>query len=279
VISRLAAECGFDLAGVACAEPLAEFAYFRGWVAAGMAGAMRYLTDRRGELRADPRNLLPTARSIICVGKRYDPQASPEEIEDYHVVVRRGLENLRDRLRAERGPFDAKICVDTAPLLERAYARWAGLGFIGKNHCLINQARGSWFFLGELLVSLELTPGAPPPDRCGSCTRCIEACPTGALTHFGDLDARLCIAYRTIEMGEDLGEDHYGCTLCQQVCPWNRHADGKMNRDAVFDGGAARLSPDAACPGPGDRRGLRTLLQPGILRRDRGVSQGRRPTA
>ena len=108
MISRLAAECGFDLAGIARAEPLPEFDRFRQWVAAGMAGGMRYLTDRRGELRADPRYLLPTARSMVCVGKLYHPQAPPEQVEDYHLVVRRGLEQLRQRLRHAFGPFDAK---------------------------------------------------------------------------------------------------------------------------------------------------------------------------
>jgi epoxyqueuosine reductase len=135
--------------------------------------------------------------------------------------------------------FDWKICVDTAPLLERAYARHAGLGWIGKNTCLINQGMGSWFFLGELLLSLELEPDQPPPDRCGVCRRCIDACPTAAIVPTGleegpvwALDSRLCISYFTIElrgavpeeMRPGIGRHVFGCDICQDVCPWNRRA-------------------------------------------------------
>ena len=171
-----------------------------------MAGAMGYLTDHRAGIRADPRLLLPTARSIISVGKLYNgPEPRSTELldpenawisryawgEDYHQVVRAGLEKLVEKLGGEH---DWKICVDTAPLLERSYAREAGLGWIGKNTCLINQQMGSWFFLGEILTSLEIAPDFPPPDRCGTCTRCIDACPTHAIPREGyQVDARRCI--------------------------------------------------------------------------------------
>lgn len=251
-VKRLAHECGFELAGVARAEPAREAAWFQEWAAAGMAGEMRYLADRRAELRNDPRALLPSARSIICVGKLYNgPQ--PYSIrfnecerawisryawgEDYHDILRNGLRRLCARLE-EAGPFDWKICVDTAPLLERVYARQAGLGWIGRNTCLIHEGQGSWFFLGELLVSLELEPDSPPPDRCGTCTRCIEACPTRAIVPTGKpepawaLDARRCISYFTIELRGPAPEEHragignhvFGCDICQDVCPWNRKA-------------------------------------------------------
>src|ERR1035438_4492150 len=146
---------------------------------------MRYLTDHRAAVREDPRNLLPSARSIVCVGKLYQtpwPHSTQFHDEDrawisryawgddYHGVLRRGLEQLAARVAERAGPFESKICVDTAPLPERSYARLAGLGWIGKNTCLIDQQSGSWFFLGELLVSLEIAPGAPPPDRCGTCS-------------------------------------------------------------------------------------------------------------
>ena len=245
-VKALARECGFELAGIAPAEPAAERDYYHRWVSQGFAGEMNYLTDRRAEVRNDPRNLLPSARSVICVGKLYNgpepysTKFSEPELgwisryawgSDYHDVLRSGLARMVERLREEQ-PFDYKICVDTAPLLERAYARRAGLGWIGKNTCLINQQAGSWFFLGELLVSLPIEPDAPPPDRCGTCTRCIDACPTGALVPDGPayaLDSRLCISYFTIELHaavpvavrQEIGNHVFGCDICQDVCPWN----------------------------------------------------------
>ena len=255
LIRQLARECGFELAGVARAAPLEEAVYYHRWVADGYAGEMRYLTDRRADVRDDPRNLLPSARSIICVGKLYNgPEPRPDRHdddelacisryawgEDYHDVLRQGLERLAEKLRGHvLEPFDWKICVDTAPLLERAYARRAGLGWIGKNTCLINEPMGSWFFLGELLVSLELEPDQPPPDRCGTCTRCIDACPTAAILPTGSsngpewaIDSRLCISYFTIELRgpvpaearPDIGNHVFGCDICQDVCPWNERA-------------------------------------------------------
>jgi epoxyqueuosine reductase len=254
-IKSLARECGFELAGIAAAAPVVDAGYYGRWVADGMAGEMGYLTDRRAGLREDPRLLLPSARSILCVGKLYNgPEPYSTEFEgedrawisryawgeDYHQVLRRGLERVVEGLRAaEAGPFEWKICVDTAPLLERAYARHAGLGWIGKNTCLINQAMGSWFFLGELLLSLEVEADVAPPDRCGSCRRCIEACPTEAIVRRGAaggpewaLDARLCIAYFTIELRGEVAEEAragigrhvFGCDICQDVCPWNGRA-------------------------------------------------------
>jgi epoxyqueuosine reductase len=254
-IKTLALECGFELAGIAPAVPVPESAYYSQWIAGGLAGEMRYLMDRRAGLRADPRQLLASARSILCVGKLYNaPQPYSTAFagddlawisryawgEDYHQVLQRGLARVVDGLRAmSPTPFDWKICVDTAPLLERAYARHAGLGWIAKNTCLINQAMGSWFFLGELLLSLDLEPDRPPPGRCGSCTRCIEACPTDAIVPTGlpegpqwALDSRLCISYFTIELRgaapetarQAIGRHVFGCDICQDVCPWNRRA-------------------------------------------------------
>lgn len=259
-MKTLARECGFELAGIAPAVPLADFARFESWRAAGMAGEMSYLTDRRGDMRSDPRHLLPSAQSIVCVGKLYNtdyPYSTEYDKpgcgwisryawgDDYHDVLRDGLERLVQRIaEAIDEPFESKICVDTAPLLERSYARAAGLGWIGKNSCLINQQQGSWFFLGEILLSIPLAPDSPPPDRCGSCTRCIDACPTSAIAPSPNggwrLDARACISYATIEKRGDLpaelrermGNHIFGCDICQDVCPWNSKAP--LTTDEAF---------------------------------------------
>lgn len=158
---------------------------------------------------------------------------------DYHDVLSNSLETLVKRLLAIWGDFEYRVCVDTAPLLERSYARAAGLGWIGRNTCLINEPLGSWFFLGEILISLELPPDSPPPDRCGTCTSCIDACPTQALIPVAgstgqewQLDARLCISTLTIEQkgatpeATRAGTGHhlFGCDICQDVCPWNRRS-------------------------------------------------------
>jgi epoxyqueuosine reductase len=245
---------GFDLVGIAAAEPSLEALFYPEWLARGYAGEMGYLKGRRGEMRQNPKTLLADARSIICVGLVYNtPGPYSVEIEahgqgwisryawgqDYHTVLRQKLEALAEALEAECGPFHNKICVDTAPLLERAYARQAGLGWIAKNTCLINQQVGSWVFLGELITSLDLEPDGPVADRCGSCTRCIDACPTDALVPTGvaagpayALDSRRCISYWTIELRGSIaegdraavGQHLFGCDICQDVCPWNRRA-------------------------------------------------------
>jgi epoxyqueuosine reductase len=250
IIRNLAAECGFDLAGVAAPGESPDFGRFRGWVERGLAGEMRYLTDHRADLRTDPAHLLPGCRSAICVGLVYnspEPYSNhftdPERAwisryawgDDYHEIIRAKLEKLTCKLK-EIEEFRSRACVDTAPLLERSLANRAGLGWIGKNTCLIDQKAGSWFFLGELLTTLDLTPDEPPPDRCGTCTRCIEACPTQAIVPSPDgrfeLDARLCISYFTIELRTAIPEAQralmgphiFGCDICQDVCPWNRRA-------------------------------------------------------
>ncbi|MDA1316049.1 MAG: tRNA epoxyqueuosine(34) reductase QueG [Acidobacteria bacterium] len=251
-VKSLARETGFDLAGIAAPGPTLESLFYPEWLAAGFHGEMSYLEGRRGDLRAAAHELLPSAKSVISLGLIYDtpgPSTSAVDTEtqgwvsryawgeDYHDVIRKLLYELVERIEAAAGPFDSKVCVDTAPLLERAYAHHAGLGWIGKNTCLINQQIGSWVFLGEILTSLELQPDDPAPFRCGTCTRCIDACPTDALVPVGlpdgpshALDATKCISYWTIELRgpiprEDrasLGPHIFGCDICQDVCPWNR---------------------------------------------------------
>jgi epoxyqueuosine reductase len=247
-IKSLAGECGFELCGITPAVPHEDFTRFDDWRRAGMAGDMTYLTDHRGDLRSDPRNLLPEARTLVCLGKLYNTPYDRTAQDchtgwisryawgsDYHEVLREALNSLGTRIATVHGEqFPWRACVDTAPLLERSYAKAAGLGWIGKNTCLINQQIGSWFFLAELLLPLDLTPDFPAPDRCGSCRRCIDSCPTGALVPDANggwkLDARHCISYLTIEKRGPLAEDEaerlghhlFGCDICQDVCPWNR---------------------------------------------------------
>jgi epoxyqueuosine reductase len=211
---------------------------------------MRYLTDHRAAIRSDPAHLLPGVRSIVCVGLVYNgPEpysmhfSDPERAwisryawgDDYHEILRLKLHDLDCKLK-QIEDFESRICVDTAPLLERSFAQAAGLGWIGRNTCIINQQVGSWFFLGELLTTLDLEPDSPVPDRCGTCTRCIDACPTAAIVPSPDgrfeLDARLCISYFTIELRDAIPQEHrgemgphiFGCDICQDVCPWNRRA-------------------------------------------------------
>ncbi len=261
-IRTLARDCGFELAGVAGAIPAADRVRYHEWTAAGWAGEMRYLADHRAALRDDPRRLLPNARSVIAVGKLYQtpwPHTTRFTGDergwisryawgaDYHDVLRHGLERLLAAIAGHTGPFESKICVDTAPLLERTYARLAGLGWIGRNTCLINQRMGSWFFLGEALISLAIAPDSPPPDRCGTCTRCIDACPTAALVPGRGLDATRCISYYTIELRGAIPEPEraaigahvFGCDICQDVCPWNRRAP--VTADPAFQ--PAHLAP------------------------------------
>jgi len=250
IIHDLAADCGFDVAGVASNSPVPEFARFQSWAERGLAGEMGYLTDHRKTLRNEPEELLPGLKSIVCVGVVYN---APEPYStafsdadrawisryawgtDYHLLLRQKLEYFALKL-IQIQDFSYRICVDTTPLLERSFARQAGLGWIGRNTCLINQNLGSWLFLGELLTTLELAPDSPPPDRCGTCTACIDACPTAAIVPSPDgqfdLDSRLCISYFTIELRSSIPEAHrpslghhvFGCDICQDVCPWNRRA-------------------------------------------------------
>jgi epoxyqueuosine reductase len=231
---------GFDLAGVAPAAPTEHSERLREWIDRGYAGAMAYLGERLEE-RIDPRRVLEGARSVVVVGLVYAPDAAaPAAAEvqlaryavgdDYHEV-------LIDRLRALAAAVEvlagcevaARAYVDTGPVAERAMAARAGLGWIGKNSCLIHPEHGSYLFLGALLLDLELAPGAPEPDHCGSCRACLDACPTDAFAEPYVLDATRCIAYTTIEdpgpIPEPLREGHgswvFGCDICQQVCPWN----------------------------------------------------------
>jgi len=256
IVKRAADEAGFDLAGIAPAADAPELKHFPEWIAAGRAGEMKYMEarDDRGDLkRASLARVAPWARSVIVCAINYNTD-HPHSMEvndpsrgwisryawsreDYHDVVLRRLKQVEAALRQAVPPesqttLATRSYVDTGPIVERVYAKYAGVGWMGKNTCIINQKQGSWFFLGVILTSLELAPDTPAPDRCGTCARCIEACPTDALLGPYQLDSNKCIAYLTIEKRESIPEDlraemgrHvFGCDICQDVCPWNRKA-------------------------------------------------------
>ena len=238
VIDRARA-LGFDLCGIARAERHPKLARLSAWIAEGRAGDMHYLSESLDE-RADPAHVLPTARSIISLAVVYNvdrPAAGAISRyawgDDYHDVLRARLAPFVRWLADTAGAgFEALSCVDTGPIQERVFAEQAGLGWIGKNTCLINPTLGSWLFLAEVLTNADLEADAPAVDQCGSCTRCLEACPTGAIVAPYDVDATRCLSYLTIETrGELEGEQRaairdriYGCDICQDVCPWNRRA-------------------------------------------------------
>jgi epoxyqueuosine reductase len=256
--ARQAAQAaGFDLAGVAPVQEqdLPELGAFIEWVDAGRAGEMKYLEARTetGELRrSSARYAAPWVRSMVVCALNYSAD-KPYSVEvsdpkrgwisryawgsrDYHDALLPRLRQVEAAIRQaaeEHGlSVETRSYVDTGPILERVYARHAGIGWIGKNTCIINQKLGSWLFLGVVLTSLDLPPDLPAPDCCGSCTRCIDACPTQAIVAPGKLDARLCIAYLTIEkrgaipeeLRSALGHHVFGCDICQDVCPWNNKA-------------------------------------------------------
>lgn len=235
-IERQAYALGFDLVGIARLGAVETAGHFDAWIARGSEGDMGYMA-RDGHVRRDTRLPHPGAVSAIVVGMDYGGREPPGPVaryargDDYHEVMKERLRALNAWLASELGrEVDARPYVDTAPILERDLARRAGLGWFGKNTNLINPHRGSFFFIGSLFVALELQPSAPfEADRCGSCTRCLDACPTDAFDGPRRLDARKCISYLTIEnrgaipepLRPLMGELLYGCDICQDVCPWN----------------------------------------------------------
>jgi epoxyqueuosine reductase len=285
-LKQRALELGFDLVGIAPATPGRDLDLVQEWLGRGFAGEMAYLSNPK---RLDPKLVLPSIQSVICVGLIYDTplpystevgsrqkavgsmqeaegrrrepgngadtdsafqpsplgRGCPDEIgtgegsrawisryawgRDYHEIMRAKLEKLRVAVE-ELGPgTETRVFVDTGPVSERAFARFSGLGWMGKNTCIINEERGSWFFLGVILTSLAIEPDLPAPDRCGSCTACLDACPTGALVEPYVMDAARCISYLTIELKGSIplefrpamGANVFGCDICQDVCPWN----------------------------------------------------------
>ena len=270
VVKEAAREAGFELAGIAGVAEFPELEQYSGWIAAGYSGEMKYLKSRddQGQLkRASLQRVAPWARSVVVCAMNYNT-AQPYSTafadkgrgwisryawsrRDYHDTVLKNLRVVEAKLRSwveslnanddeapsnqqqdTRSELRTWCYVDTGPVVERVYAKYAGVGWIGKNTCIINQQLGSWLFLGVILSSLEIEPGLPAPDRCGTCTRCIEACPTDAFIAPYRLDATRCISYLTIEnrgaiaahLREGMGRHVFGCDVCQDVCPWNRKA-------------------------------------------------------
>jgi epoxyqueuosine reductase len=281
-IKEQAHTLGFELAGIAPAAPADGFAHLRDWLAAGFAGEMAYM-ERHAEARRHPAAVLPEVRSVVMVAMNYaasegrTSQLAPGEPagmqaprslaarvaryargSDYHDVLRQRLKRLLAWIQQQRPGCRGRGVVDTAPLLERDFARRAGLGWFGKNTMLLNKRLGSYFFLGALLLDLELKPDPPhETSHCGSCTACLDACPTQAFVGPYQLDSRRCISYLTIELRgpvpaelrEGMGEWLFGCDVCQEVCPWNRKASA--SREPAFE-----PRPDLEVVDPAELLGL-----------------------
>jgi len=248
-IKAQAAELGFDLCGIAPAGAFKELAFLPEWLARGYAGEMEYL-HRSAARRADVRAVMPAARSVIALATVYNTDrpysteiADPSAAliaryawgDDYHEVIHQRMNRLVAWMRDQSGlEFEARAYVDTGPLQERVYAQYAGLGWIGKNTCVINPEFGSWIFLSEIICSLPLETDAPALDQCGTCRLCLDSCPTGAIVDPYVVDATRCLSYLTIELKgaipiedrESIGRHAYGCDICQEVCPWNAQPAG-----------------------------------------------------
>ena len=288
-VKARAAELGFDLCGIAPAAALPELGFLREWLARGYAGEMHYL-HRTAERRADVRAVMPSARSVISLGDGLQHRPSVLDRErrpgraaiaryawgdDYHEVIGERLDALVGTLRAAAGePFEARAYVDTGPVQERVYAQYAGLGWIGKNTCVINPELGSWLFLSEIITSLALEPDAPGSRSVRDVPLCLDACPTGAIVEPRVLDATRCLSYLTIELkGRSRSstatrsrEHAYGCDVCQEVCPWNRRRPGRH--------GAARLAAARRA-----RRSGAARFVADIGRRAARVAEGQRDDA
>jgi epoxyqueuosine reductase len=242
IIKQTAQKLGFDFCGISKAEFLADEApRLESWLKNGNHGNMGYM-ENHFDKRLDPSKLVPGAKSVVSLLFNYYPEKdlaeeNPENLklakyaygEDYHFVIKDRLKTFMSILKEEIGEVEGRVFVDSAPVMERQWAEKGGLGWVGKNTLLINKEKGSFFFLAELILDLELEPDGPIKDYCGTCTRCIDACPTDAITPY-QLDANKCISYLTIELKDSIPTEFegrmenwlFGCDICQDVCPWNR---------------------------------------------------------
>ncbi len=284
-LATQARDLGFEAFGVAPVDPPLRREYYLQWIAEGKHGNMSWMERNNGR-RLQPENILPEARSILCLGMNYW-QPHPERRGriaryalggDYHKIILKKLKQLCTHLREHYGA-DQKPYVDTGPVLEKPVAMSAGLGWQGKSTILINPKEcGTWLFLGMIFTTLELEPDSPPPDRCGTCTRCIDACPTDAITAPYQLDARRCISYLTIEhegtipleYRRAIGDRIFGCDECLDVCPWNKWA--QLTREAKF---TPRTYPDLRIMLSWDEATFREVLAGTPMRRS-GLTRWKR---
>lgn len=251
LLKSKAKQYGFDEIGISKADALNEDAQFlKEWLNQGMHGQMSYMQNHF-ELRTDPRKLVEGAKSVVSLTYNYFPAEKQKTDtykiakyaygKDYHKIIRKKLQRLVDELKAEIGDFNARVFTDSAPILEHAWAKKSGVGWIGKNSLLLTKGKGSFFFLAEIICNLELEYDSPVKDYCGSCTKCIDACPTNAIFEPYKVDGSKCISYATIEHKEEIPsffkgkmEDWiYGCDICQDVCPINARA--KENTEEKFN--------------------------------------------
>ncbi|SDM99381.1 tRNA epoxyqueuosine(34) reductase QueG [Siphonobacter aquaeclarae] len=251
-VKEIARDLGFDFCGISAAGFLEEEApRLENWLRRGRHGKMLYM-ENHFDKRLDPTLLVEGAKSVVSLlYNYYPPERLPEGEEDfklakyaygtdYHFVIRDKLKAFLDRIRVEIGEVDGRCFVDSAPVMEKAWAKKAGLGWVGKNSNLITREIGSFFFLAELIIDLDLEPDGPITDYCGTCTRCIDACPTDALSEPYSVDGSRCISYLTIELKEAIPGDFqgktdnwiFGCDICQDVCPWNRFS--RPHRETAF---------------------------------------------
>lgn len=251
IVKSLSRKHNFDFCGIAKADFLEEEApKLEEWLKRGYQGKMSYL-ENHFEKRLDPRKLVPGAKSVISLiynyspAKIYQPQQGPKIAkyaygQDYHFVIKKKLKEFFSALQTQFGEIEGRVFVDSAPVHERAWAHKSGLGWIGKNSLLLNREMGSFFFLAEVICDLDLKPDTPIADYCGTCTKCMDACPTDAIPAPYVVDGSKCISYLTIELKDQIPDDFkgqmenwaFGCDICQDVCPWNRFS--KPNDEEKF---------------------------------------------